>query len=645
MLQTLRNSGQNWLGKLLTAVLFGLLILSFAIWGIADWVNNPGGNTVATVGNRTISTQDVREAYNTSLQQLQQQTRSAITPEMAQAMGLDRQVLSRLVGQAALDNGIDSLGLAVSDTAIARSIMDDRQFRDSSGNFNRSAFEAALLNANMTERDFVDGQREILPRRQFVEAFTAGLQPPAPMQAAVHRFISEQRDIRHFTLGTSAAGTIADPDDSALQTWFDARKAQFSAPEYRSVNLLVLSPEALAKPDAVTEEDARARYETDKVRLFGTPETRHLRQIVFPSAEDARKAHERLAKGEADFAAIAAERNITASDYDLGQINRQQVIDPAVAEAAFALAAPGVTDPINGRFGTVLVEVVAISPASVRPFEDVAGDVRQLIARERAASTVDSLHDRIEDMRASAQPLADIVKTLEAETGLALRTIASVDRNGSDPDGNAIDLPERDTLIEAAFNSDVGADNAALRTQSSAGNGYLWFDVTDVTPARDRTLDEVRAAVLERWREEATADKLAEIARGLVERLDAGEAADAVAASVGSTVETASGLTRNAQTAALPSASLTQAFGTNVGKAGSTVAPGGRVVYQVASASIPPFDPASPQAQAVNQQLASALPDDILASYIARQQADLRPTFNEQSLRAAIGGTTGARGF
>src|SRR5215213_4186029 len=62
MLTGLRKAGQSWLGKAVVAVLFGLLIVSFAIWGIGDIFRATPQAAVARVGETEITSDAVRNA-------------------------------------------------------------------------------------------------------------------------------------------------------------------------------------------------------------------------------------------------------------------------------------------------------------------------------------------------------------------------------------------------------------------------------------------------------------------------------------------------------------------------------------------------------------------------------------------------------
>jgi peptidyl-prolyl cis-trans isomerase D len=103
MLDGMRKASQNWIGRTFMAVLMGFIILSFAIWGIGDIFRGFTSSTVATIGTQTITAEQLRFAYQTQLQRLQQQYRRAITNEQARAFGLDRQILTRLVAEACIE--------------------------------------------------------------------------------------------------------------------------------------------------------------------------------------------------------------------------------------------------------------------------------------------------------------------------------------------------------------------------------------------------------------------------------------------------------------------------------------------------------------------------------------------------------------
>ena len=66
----MRKASSNWLGKTIMAVVMGVLIISFGVWGIADIFRGFGQSTVATIGHTEISVGQFRELYTEKLQQI-----------------------------------------------------------------------------------------------------------------------------------------------------------------------------------------------------------------------------------------------------------------------------------------------------------------------------------------------------------------------------------------------------------------------------------------------------------------------------------------------------------------------------------------------------------------------------------------------
>jgi peptidyl-prolyl cis-trans isomerase D len=631
MLQGFRRAGQSWIGKTVITVMFGFLIVSFAIWGIGDIFRQTGPTVVAQVGSTKISPETVRTAYQNELQRLSRQYRRNITADQARLLGVDRQVLTRLVTDAVLDERSRALGIAVSDELIARTIQEDPTFRGPRGQFDRATFEELLRNNGLNEAMYVRDQRGVVARLQLAEAVTGALPVPVAAREAVHRYANEQRSAAYLLLPASAAGEIAAPSEDVLKSFFEERKASFRAPEYRAVNVVALDAAALAKPDQLSEADARRRYDETKAR-YGSPERRAVQQIIFASEAEAQAASERIKAG-ATFEEIAKERNVDPGSLDLGNVTKADLIDRVVADAAFALAEGATSPPVKGQFGTMLVHVARIEAERVTPFEEVAADVRRDLAQERARAEIETVHDAIEDARAGARPLAEIAR----EKGLQVISVPAVDRTGHDKAGALVAIPNRDPVLTAAFASDVGVDNEPLRLPTG---GYVWFDVTGIEPAREKKLEEIRDEVARQWRENEVSQRLAEKARAIVERVDKGEAIEAVAADVGQPVKTAEGLSRGAAKDDLATDVVARVFATPVGKTGSAASAEGRAVFKVTAATVPPFVTTTQEAQSLEDRLRVAMADDLLGEYIAQAQAEIGVTVYEEAVRRAIGGET-----
>ena len=63
MLDAMRRGALNWLSKILLA----LLVVAFAVWGVADVFRGYGRGTLARIGNTEISVDEYRQAYQEEL--------------------------------------------------------------------------------------------------------------------------------------------------------------------------------------------------------------------------------------------------------------------------------------------------------------------------------------------------------------------------------------------------------------------------------------------------------------------------------------------------------------------------------------------------------------------------------------------------
>ncbi|KAB1072628.1 peptidylprolyl isomerase [Methylobacterium planeticum] len=631
MLQNMRNASQHWLGKILMTVVFTLLIAGVAIFGVEEFFRGGSSTAVATVGKTQISAEAVRSAYQNQLQRYQTQLRRNLTPDQARALGLDRQVLSQLVTEASLDQKTRDLGLAVSDAAVLRAIHDEKSFQNAEGKFEPQLFYQTLQRAGLGEATFVREQRAVIARLQLAEAVASEITVPLALREAVHRYATERRSAAYLMLTPASAGEIPAPSEEDLQAYYDGNKGSYRASEYRGINLLVLSPEALAKPDAVSEDAVRKVYDGQKDR-FGSPERRTIQQIVFPDEAAAEAARKQVEAGEKPFEAVAVERGTSDKDLALGTLTKAELFDPAVAEAAFALAQGAVSQPVKGRFGTVLLRVTGIEPETLKPLAEVAPEIRRTLALQRARDGVDGLHDAIEDQRAGAKPLAEIAR----ERDLALVSVPAIDASGKDPQGKAVEgIPDQDATLAAAFRSDIGGDSEPLRTKAG---GYVWYDITRIDAAHDKPLAEVRDAVVAGWKSAEIARRLAAKGREMSERLDKGESLETLAQEAGLGVQSADDLARNQPKGDLTADIVNRIFATAVDRAGSAAAGESRAVFKVTGATMPAFVAGSQSDKTIESNFRTALADDVLGEFIAEVQKSAGVSVNQTAFRRAIGG-------
>lgn len=627
MLDSLRQAAGTWVAKILLL----LLVLSFAVWGISGQIGGiGGGDVVVTAGGTEVTATEYRLAYDRQVNVLSQRLGQPLTREMATALGLDGQVLSQLVSGAVLDEQARLLGLGLSKDRIAALTAEDPAFQDANGRFDRERFNFVLRQVGMRPEDYFANRAQVATRQQIVEAVSDGIRVPDAFLRAAALYRGEDRTAQYLILPQSLVEPIEAPDDATLSAWFEERKKDYAAPDYRKIAYVKLQPEDIADEGAISDEDVRADYEQNKDR-YTTPETRTIEQLVFGTREAADAALASLKAGST-FDQIVIGQGKTLADVQLGTVPRDRVPDPKVAEAAFALTAGSVSEVVDGAFGPILVRVTGITPEVVRPYEEVAGEIRRDLALSEASRVLLDVHDSYEDARAGGATLTEAAERL----GLKVTTIEAVSRSGQRPDETVItDLPASADLLREAFESEVDVENDPINLGSS---GYLFYEVQGVTAARDRTLDEVRAKATADWIAAEARRRLSERTAELDKRLRDGETLDAIATELGLETQTKRGLRRQAEDVDFGGPGVAAVFAVPDGGVGSFAAPddGGSILFRVTEV----FEPAASGADSLSEQerarFSTGLADDLLDQLVAKLRSEFDVRVDRNAIARAL---------
>lgn len=627
MLDALRHAAQTWVAKALMIVLVG----SFAVWGVSNTIVTGGSNAVVTVGDVKVSPTDFRLAYERQVATMSQRFGMRLNAEQARAFGVENQVFAELVAGASLDQLSRDMNLGLSEGRLARLIADDPAFRGVNGQFDRTAFSAILRNAGLRENDYISNRSQVAIRTQVVEAVSDGYKAPDVLTNALRQYRNEARTIDYLLLSNANIDPVKAPGDDVLAPWFEQNKAKYRAPEYRKFVYVSLEPKDIADASTITEDALKAEYERVKEK-YRTPATRTVEQLTFKDRAGADAAAVKLASGTT-FDALVAEEGKTAADVLLGDFTKANMPDQKLADPAFAVAENGGTTPvIDGTFGPIILRVTNIRPETMKTFDDVKEELRSELALSEAADGILAVHDRLEDSRADGLTLEEAA----AKNNLKAVTVEAADAQGNDQKGDEIaGLPEESSLLGEVFKTDVGMETQPINV---GREGYAWFEVLDVIPERDRTLDEVRERVVADWTAEQQRQTLAKKAEELAERVRKGGDLAAIAAELGMVVENKVGLHRGAQDPVLSPAAVAAAFAGPLGQVAA--APGvdgeGQILLKVTEVNA---DAATDALSNDEQQIvavARTSGDDILDQMVSSLQSaygvSINRTLAEQSI-------------
>ncbi|SDH28474.1 peptidylprolyl isomerase [Roseospirillum parvum] len=576
MLNILRRHTGSWIVK----ALLGLLILSFAAWGVGDMIRGAAGDRAAiVVGDEHIGPETLRRHFTDDLERLQAMLGGAIDRDTAIRMGLLDATIRRLARQTLLDIEVADNRLVISDPALKAHVAGNPAFQ-ANGQFSRQVFEQTLAANRLNERAYLAGERAVMARQRLEQAVMAGAAAPEVLLTALADYRDEQRRITLLTIDPAALPAPPEPDEEALRAFHAAGQDGYLAPERRSLTYAVLNPEGLAPMMALEEGAVESAYE-QRLEQFTSPSSWDLEQILVDSEETA--AQVLAARREGRTLAAAAQAAGAPAPVRLEAVGATE-LPPTLTLALRNQPEGAVIGPVESPLGWHVAEIVGLTEGTVQPLEEVREQLTETLKVERAIERIYEYAAQVEDALAGGATLEEALADLDLET----HSLTQVARDGGLADGTrAEDLPP--TLLSRAFELPADAEPRMVETET----GYLALRLDQVTEARPLTFEEARDRVLADWRREQRLEAadalLAELEKRAGEGADlATLAAETPAASLSEPPPFTRGATlRNGQ-GPLPQALVGPLFKAEPGALVSGAGPNRRLLARLDEVIVPP---------------------------------------------------------
>jgi len=619
-------------GKWVVQGLLLLLVASFGLWGIGDYVTGRFDSNVASVGGIDISARDYSREVNRELQAVQGRLGTILDQDQIRSLGIHQRALQTLVARALIDQSAQDLGLAVTDEVVVRQIRRAPEFQGATGQFDRFRFEQVLARNGWSEQAYIRLMRADLARQQLLRSLNlVPGEAPKYLVDRIYRYRMERRKTRYLVLPNDAAGEIASPTEEDLAKFHEQNSDVYTSPEFRRVTFLTLAPADLVDEIEVSDEDLQAEYNA-RADEFITPASREVRQLVFDSAERAQAAYDRVKAGE-DLASVAADMlGQTAADISLGRVTRDDLL-PELADAVFALGDGETTPPTQSPFGWHVIQVSGIEAGGQTPLAEVRDKLRADVALRLAEDRLFDLANTLDDRLAGGATLEEAA----ADLPVRIQTLAAIDNRGRTPDDVAAPgLPTQPEFIQTVFETEPGTE--PVLNESTDGS-YFLLRVDDSTPPRLKPLAEVRAAVISAWTKQQRETKARALAQKLVERLKGGTGLDAIARELELPVATSEPFTRSGGGDPAISAELRQEiFGAQAGDAVAAAHPDQPAQVIAVLDEILPADPAidPDRLRQLAAQVASSYQNDALQQFQVAVQSDIDVRINAQAVDQVV---------
>lgn len=482
-------------------IIVGVILLGlagFGSGGLSGSIRNIG-----TVGEKDVTVNAYQRALNDQIRALSAQFGRQISFQQAQQFGIDQLALNQVVLLRTLDNEASELGVSVGDTRVFERLQSIPSFQGGAG-FNRETYRLSLQQAGQTAAEFETGIREEIARTLLQGAVVSGVPVPDAYADALVQYASESRSITWATVeADDLTAPVPGATPAAQQEYYDANPDAFRLPETRDITYAWLTPNMILDQMVVSDAAVEGLY-NQRIAEFVQPERRLVERLVYLNQERADEALARLTAGEATFEDLVAERGLSLTDIDLGDVSEEEL--RSAGEAVFAADAGDVVGPFNSTLGPALFRMNAVLSAQETPLEEAAPALRDELAAEAARNFINDSADPIIDLLAGGATMQDLAERTDMRLGTINWT------------------PDNSEGIAAydAFRREAAAVQEGQFPElfDLADGGIFALTLDGVTPPTLQPIDDVRDAVIAAWQvqaqQEAIIAKAEEIAADIL---------------------------------------------------------------------------------------------------------------------------------
>jgi len=483
--RSMKNSKLGIIGAIAFLVIIGLSFAAGDISSSKQFGSVTGGDRVATVGNRKLSTAELASAANNALEQVKQQNPRLSMKAFVAGGGLD-DALSQLIDRAAIAVFGEKHGIVASDRLVDSEITKIPAFQGPDGKFSEQAYKTLLaqrgLNDKAVRQDLADG----LVARQLLVPAAFGARMPLDVVKRYAALLADRRSGTIAMLPSALFAPKAEPSPQDIAAYYAAHQAAYIRPERRTIRYAVFDETALKSVPAPTEAEIAARYNGNPA-LYAPSELRKVSQLVLPSQADAQA----VVTGGKSLEAAATAKGLAVAP--LGPLSKAQLASqasPTVADAAFAAAKGALAGPVRGPLGWIVLRVDAIKAKPGKTLDQARAEIAADLSAQKKRAALSDFSAKIEDEFDNGGSLADVAK----ELSLTIKESAPLTADGKVYGSPTETAPaELARVVPTAFSMEHEGQPQVAEVVS--GKTFIVFDVGKIAPSAAAPIAEIRPQV------------------------------------------------------------------------------------------------------------------------------------------------------
>lgn len=507
MLEAIRERAQGWIAR----IILGLIVLSFAIWGVDSYFQGGTEPEVATFAGETINQRDFFEALKQQREAMG--VKGNLPAEIDKA--LRKQVVEQLIDIRLLAREAQDSGFSASDEQLGAMLGGIPLFQEN-GKFSQERLNAFLRSRNWTEQKLMQMMRQDILLRQVQFGYSEGALVPNTSLTRLVKLLSQQRAVNEVIYDGKAFQGLIKVDDASVEQAYDTHKQDYALPAQARVQFVVLSQDAIKGQIQVGEAAARQFYESNKAR-YQQPESRRASHILIQIGQPGDASAKTAAKAKAEKVLLEAKAKPArfaelAKQYsndpgsavqggDLGNFSRDMMVKP-FSDAAYQMKVGEISGLVETQFGYHIIRLDGITPGAQVAFDTVKAEIMRDLQGQEAARKFAEAAERFSNM---VYEQADSLEPAAREFKLKVEESGWLQAGHAEPA-----ILNNPRLMEAIFSSDALGKRQNTEAVEVAPNTLIAARVLEHRPASTRPLAEVAPTIRLKLQAEAAAKKAVE---------------------------------------------------------------------------------------------------------------------------------------
>ena len=520
MLAMIRDKATGWIA----GVIVGLLVISFAFWGVSFYSGQAGEINVAKVNDADIPYQSFQRSFAQLRKQMQSVLGDSLSLEeesLIKNQTVEKLIESELINQLVIDTKLN-----ITSDKLIEAIKNIEFFRGEEG-FDRAKYERSINSIGMPSTIFEAQLRMDLLSEQLQAGFSETTFVLKPELDNILRLESQSRDITFTILGLPSFIEDGEISESDIQAYYQANPVLFRSDPQTKIEYLELSVKELAKNIESDEEILRNFYNDNKAdydiveqrsvsKLFVNTGEKAPDEIIAKAKTIITSALEQVNNGD-DFEEIverAPEEKEVILEFSEHSFMSKGIMDKELDEFLFNSEEGATSEIIETKNGFNIIKVVEIRGGPENKFEKYAKEVEEDYKTKQAELQFFELSDQL------ATKAYENSDNLEIAAEAIDKEIIETDYFTRDNDLEG--LLSKPAIIQKSFDPELINSGNNSDVIELSDNHIIVLRVLDYKEAYTRPLEEVSTEVIASIRLKLATDKINEVGDAIVAELKSG---------------------------------------------------------------------------------------------------------------------------